>query len=166
MLIFKKVSKNLCILFHIRHLLDFRTSICFTTILSTPIYHMVLICTSRCPQLLRPNLLTTCKNKLSAKSASHFEKLNFHKMLGNTWVARKTNVLPLPLLSSVSVHMLSKQGNAHLTLQVTLCHLLSRPHATNITYPALITISSIIIWLVATTHYLFHYVGHTLQFLN
>ena len=75
MLIFKKVSKNLCILFHIRHLLDFRTSICFTTILSTPIYHMVLICTSRCPQLLRPNLLTTCKNKLSAKSASHFENL-------------------------------------------------------------------------------------------
>ena len=150
MLIFKKVSKNLRLLFRIRHLLDFRTSICFTTILSTPIYHMVLICTSGCPQVLRPNLFTTCKNKLSAKSASHFENLISIKCLVIHGLHARPMFFPYhssPLILPVSVHMLSKQGNAHLTLQVTLCHFLSRPHAINITYPALTTISSIIIWL-------------------
>ena len=100
-------------------------------------------------------------------------KLNSHKiiMLGNAWVARRTNVRPLPLLSSyfalVSAHAIKTgQCSSYITLQVTLCCLLSRPRVTNINYPALTTISSIIIWLVPTTHCLFHYVGHTLQLLN
>ena len=71
-----------------------------------------------------------------------------------------------PQLAMVSEHLLSKQGNAHLTLQVTLCYLLSRPHTTNINDSALTTISLIIIWLAATAHCLFHNAGHTLQVLN
>ena len=114
----------------------------------------MLICTIHCPQLLRSNLFTTCKNKLSAKSACHFEKLFLIKCLVIHGLHARPMFFPYyssPLISPVSVHMLSKQGNAHLTLWVTLCHLLSRSHATNINYPALTTISSIIIWLVPTT---------------
>ena len=61
-----------------------------------------------------------------------FQICESYKILSTAWVARKTNILPLPPLSSYfACAMLSKQDNAHLTLQITLCHLPLKPHTTN-----------------------------------
>ena len=69
-----------------------------------------------------------------------FQVCESFKIISNAWVARKTNVYlyhSFSLISLLSVHMLSKQDNAHLTLQIALCHLPLKPRTTNINYPAL-----------------------------
>ena len=95
-------------MFHIRHLLDFRTFIlfynnfihCYNIIWCSSVLFTVL---SFCDQIFLQPAKTSSPPSLQAIS-----KLNFHKMLGNTWVESKTNDLPLPLLSSyfacVSAH--------------------------------------------------------------
>ena len=146
--IFKKVSKNLHLLFHICHQLDFRTSILFYNnfIRSYISYGAHLYYSLSSASATKP--LFNLQKQAFRQVCNPFRKLNSHiKHLVIHGLHARPMFFPYhssPLILPVPVHMLSKQGNAHLTLQVTVCHLLSRPHATKINYPALTTISLIV----------------------
>ena len=104
------------------------------------------MCPIHYPQPLQISII--CKNKLSVKSANPFKSVNLIKYSVIHGLHAKPTFYPyhyFPLISLVSVHMLSKQGNAHPALQITLWHLPLKPLATNINYPALTTTSLIII---------------------